>query len=136
MMVTAGLAAIAAIAIGCGSEEEEPAPELGTTSGSTAGKGKIRGAIDRFNLAAEGRDAELLCTDVLPPSSVTDEPERCEAAIDNLMRNSPDNFLQFGTPRKIEIVGNSAKARAVQGESRETIRLVREDGRWYIEVFD
>jgi hypothetical protein len=134
--IIVGLLALGAIAIGCGSDEdEEPAPEPEPTSVKKT-RSEIRGAVDRFNIAAEGLDAELLCNDVLPPSSVSEEPERCEAAVDTLMRENPENWQPFGTVRKIRVQGEAARARGVQGESRAGIRFVREDGRWYVEVFD
>ncbi len=142
-MAAAGLLAIAAIAIGCGGDDVEPATELRPTSDED--KADIRGAVDRFNIAAGELDAKLLCNDVLPPSSVS-EPERCEAAVEALMRENADNWQPYGTVRRIEVKGDGAKARGVQGESRKTIRFVREyavdeeseerAGRWYVEVFD
>ena len=129
----AGLVALAVVAIACGEDEEEPVLELEKSSGSNIGK--IRGAVDRFNIAAEELDAKLLCNDVLPPSSIGD-PERCEAAIESLMRTNPETWVPYGTPRKIRERGDIARARAVQGDSRTTINLVNEGDRWYVEVFD
>ena len=130
----AGLVTLALIAGACGSEDEEPTAELTTTSSSD--RSKIRGAVDRFNIAARGLDGKLLCNDVLPPSSVGRDPERCETAIDTLMRQNPDHWEPYDTVRKIKVRPPTAKARGLQGESRTTIRFVKEDGRWFVEVFD
>jgi len=133
-----GLLGVAAIAIGCGSGDDQPEeaiipPPLDIPKE----KNKIRGAVDRFRIAAEDLDAELLCNDVLPPSSISEDLDRCETAIDGLMQDDPSNWQPYGTVRRIQIIGDDrAKARAIQGESKKTIRFAREDGRWYVEVFD
>lgn len=129
----AGLVALAVVLIACGGEEEEPVLELEPSAASS--RGKIRGAVDRFNIAAEELDAKLLCNDVLPPSSIGD-PERCETAIASLMRANPENWEPYGTVRKIRERGDVARARGVQGDSRTTINFVSEGDRWYVEVFD
>ena len=131
--VIAGLVTLAVILIACGGDEEEPALELEPSAASN--RSKIRGAVDRFNIAAEELDAKLLCNDVLPPSSIGDF-ERCEAAIESLMRSSPEDWQPYGTVRKIRERGDIARARGVQGDSRTTINFVNEGDRWYVEVFD
>ena len=133
-----GLLAVAAVAVGCGSGDDQPDEEIVVPIPDISKeKNKVRGAVDRFRIAAEELDAKLLCNDVLPPSSISEDLDRCEAAIDGLMQDDPSNWQPYGTVRRIQLIGDDrAKARAIQGESKKTIRFAREDGRWYVEVFD
>ncbi len=98
---------------------------------------QVRQAVDRFNAAARGPDAEILCGEVLPPSSLHVSTEDCAQKLGPVMRQNPQDWKPIAEVSHIKVHGNGATARlAKAGGQPFEATFVREDGHWYMQVFD
>jgi hypothetical protein len=128
--VVAGLALLGGALSGCGGGSDAP-------SASGSDPDQIRQVVDRFNAAASGPDAEILCGEVLPPSSLHATADECAQKLGQVMKQNPQDWKPITDVSHIKVEGDGATATVAKavGQPFEAT-FAREDGHWYMQVFD
>ncbi len=125
-----GMVPAALAYVGCGGSD--------SSSPSGSDQAQIRQVVERFNAAARGFDATILCGEVLPPSSLHGQSvEACAQKLGPTMQNNPGDWKPITDVSKIDVHGNGATATVTKAVGQPfTATFIREDGRWYLQVFD
>ncbi|MGH2963972.1 MAG: hypothetical protein ACRDMH_01140 [Solirubrobacterales bacterium] len=98
---------------------------------------QIRQVVDRFNAAASGPDAEILCGEVLPPSSLHVPVDDCTQKLGPVMEQNPGDWRRITDISRIKVHGDRANATVAKAAGQPfEATFVREDGHWYMQVFD
>ena len=134
--LTVLLAALAfAVALGCGSDHDQPAPDEQKVPAVSGEQRAILSTIDALQTASRRGDARKICSEVFTDrlaKSIPDPPNRsCETEVRETLA-SPDTQLSVG--RQIDIRGSRATVTVLDQDGRTSrLFLVKASDRWRID---
>jgi hypothetical protein len=97
---------------------------------------QIRAVVDLFNSAAADLDAAVLCRQVIAPSRRGESADACAESIGPAMEKAPKNWNAITNVSAIDVAADSATASGIQEGGSISLAFEREDGRWWMQVFD
>jgi hypothetical protein len=129
----ASLLLAAALVSACGEAEPPDYPV------DASDEEQIRAVVEIANVAVENRDGYLMCREVLPRDGVRsqEDVDRCGEELTAAMEENPDDWPDSDLElSRVVVDGNYADARGTVDGETSHYDFVRQQGRWWMVVFD